>query len=48
MLFRSKDPEAIRKVKDLLADLREAWVEISAKKGLEEKTVPATGVNIAG
>jgi flagellar protein FliS len=43
-----KDLEAIRKVKDLLADLREAWVEISAKKGLEEKTVPATGVNIAG
>jgi flagellar protein FliS len=43
-----KDPASIKDVKELLADLRDAWVEISAKKGLEEKGAPATGVNIAG
>lgn len=43
-----KDEKPIREVKKLLAELREAWDEISAKKGLEEKATPAGGVNIAG
>ena len=28
--------------------VREAWDEISTRKGLEENASPATGVNIAG
>jgi flagellar protein FliS len=43
-----KDEKPIREVKKLLSDLREAWDEISNKKGLEEKGSPAGGVNIAG
>jgi flagellar secretion chaperone FliS len=43
-----KDPAPIQEVKKHLGDLREAWDEISTRKGLEEKQAPATGVNIAG
>ncbi len=43
-----KDEKPIREVKKLLSDLREAWDEISTKKGLEEKSSPTGGVNIAG
>ena len=43
-----KDPAPLREVRKLLGDLREAWDEISTRKGLEENTVPTTGVNIAG
>jgi len=43
-----KDPEPLAEVKRLLGDLREAWDEISTRKGLEENASPATGVNIAG
>ena len=43
-----KDPAPLAEVKKMLGDLREAWDEISTRKGLEEKTTPATGVNIAG
>ena len=43
-----KDAAPLAEVKKLLGDLREAWDEISTRKGLEEKATPATGVNIAG
>jgi flagellar secretion chaperone FliS len=43
-----KDEKPIREVKKLLTDLRDAWEEISNKKGLEEKGAPGGGVNIAG
>jgi flagellar secretion chaperone FliS len=43
-----KDPAPLAEVKKMLGDLREAWDEISTRKGLEEKASPATGVNIAG
>ena len=43
-----KDPAPVTVVKKLLTDLRDAWEEISTKKGLEENAAPATGVNIAG
>ena len=43
-----KDPAPITEVKRHLGELREAWDEISTRKGLEEKATPATGVNIAG
>jgi len=43
-----KDPAPLAVVKRLLTELREAWDEISSKKGLEEKATPASGVNIAG
>ena len=43
-----KDPEPLSEVKMLMGELREAWDEISTRKGLEENTTPATGVNIAG
>lgn len=43
-----KDAEPVAEVKKLLGELREAWDEISTRKGLEENTSPATGVNIAG
>ena len=43
-----KDPAPLVEVKKMLGDLREAWDEISTRKGLEEKATPATGVNIAG
>ncbi len=41
-----KNPELLSAVRSMLAELREAWVQI-AKPGLEENT-PVTGVNIAG
>ena len=44
----SKDPAPLAEVKKLLGDLREAWDEISTRKGLEEQGTPVTGVNIAG
>ena len=43
-----KDPAPLVEVKKMLSDLREAWDEISTRKGLEENTTPTTGVNIAG
>jgi flagellar protein FliS len=43
-----KDPAPLAEVKKMLGDLREAWDEISTRKGLEENASPATGVNIAG
>lgn len=43
-----KDPAPVAVVKRLLTQLRDAWEEISTKKGLEEQVQPATGVNIAG
>ena len=42
-----KDPAPLAEVKRLLAELREAWDGISARKGLVEHAVPAGGVNIA-
>jgi flagellar protein FliS len=44
----SKDPAPLSEVKKMLGDLREAWDEISTRKGLEENTTPTGGVNIAG
>ncbi len=44
----NKDPAPLVEVKGHLGTLREAWVEISRRKGLEEKAVPESGVNIAG
>ena len=43
-----KDPAPLAEVKKMLGDLREAWEELSTRKGLEENAAPATGVNIAG
>ena len=43
-----KDPAPLAEVRKLLGDLREAWDEISTRKGLEETASPASGVNIAG
>ena len=43
-----KDPAPLAEVKKLLGDLREAWDEISTRKGLDEQSTPVTGVNIAG
>ena len=43
-----KDPAPLAEVKKLLGELREAWDEISTRKGLEENISPTTGVNIAG
>jgi flagellar protein FliS len=43
-----KDPNPLRDVKKLLGELREAWEEISTRKGLEEKGADSSGVNIAG
>jgi flagellar protein FliS len=43
-----KEAEPIVEVKAHLGSLREAWDEISTRRGLEEKAVPETGVNIAG
>ena len=43
-----KDPAPLAEVKKMLGDLREAWDEISTRKGLEENTTPSSGVNIAG
>jgi len=43
-----KDEAPLREVKKLLSDLREAWDEISSRKGLENGQNPVRGVNIAG
>jgi flagellar protein FliS len=43
-----KDPVPLNEVKKMLGDLREAWDEISTRKGLEDNAAPASGVNIAG
>lgn len=43
-----KDRKPLEEVKKLLSELRDAWDEISAKKGLEIKAGPVGGVNIAG
>jgi flagellar protein FliS len=42
-----KDRAPLEEVKRLLAELRDAWAGISARKGLAEHTVPSGGVNIA-
>ena len=43
-----KDPGPLQTVKKHLSELREAWEEISTRKGLEEKGGTVSGVNIAG
>jgi flagellar protein FliS len=43
-----KDRAPLEVVKKHLSDLREAWEEISTRKGLEESGSAASGVNIAG
>ncbi|MGA2976330.1 MAG: flagellar export chaperone FliS [Spirochaetia bacterium] len=43
-----KDPTPLSEVKKLLGELRDAWDEISTRKGLEENAHPSAGVNIAG
>ena len=43
-----KDAAPVAEVKKMLGDLREAWDEISTRKGLEENPTPTSGVNIAG
>jgi flagellar protein FliS len=44
----AKDSAPLAEVKAHLGTLRDAWDEISTRKGLEEKVTPQTGVNIAG
>ena len=43
-----KDSGPITSTKKILTDLREAWADLSTRKGLEEKGGAVTGVNIAG
>ena len=43
-----KEPGPIAEVKKQLCELREAWDELSTRKGVEERAGPAGGVNIAG
>jgi flagellar secretion chaperone FliS len=43
-----KDPVPLAEVKRLLGELRDAWDEISTRKGMEDTAHPVTGVNIAG
>jgi len=43
-----KDRAPLEIVKKHLSDLREAWEEISSRKGLEENGGAVSGVNIAG
>jgi flagellar secretion chaperone FliS len=43
-----KDSSPLQTVKKHLNELREAWDEISTRKGLEETGGAASGVNIAG
>ncbi len=43
-----KDRAPLEIVKKHLSDLREAWEEISTRKGLEENGGAVSGVNIAG
>ncbi len=43
-----KDEKPVLEVKKMLSELREAWDEISTKKGLEGSAAPSGGVNIAG
>ena len=42
-----KDRAPLEEVKRLLAELRDAWAGISARKGLADHAVPSGGVNIA-
>lgn len=42
-----KDTGPLAEVKRLLAELRDAWAGISARKGLAEHAVPSGSVNIA-
>jgi flagellar secretion chaperone FliS len=42
-----KDGAPLEEVKRLLAELRDAWAGISARKGLADHAVPSGGVNIA-
>lgn len=42
-----KDPEPMGRVRNMMAELRAAWVEASKKSGLDQPG-SATGVNIAG
>ncbi|MGO9409964.1 MAG: flagellar export chaperone FliS [Spirochaetia bacterium] len=43
-----KEPGPLSIVKKHLSELREAWEEISTRKGLEERGGAVSGVNIAG
>jgi flagellar protein FliS len=43
-----KTDKPILEVKKMLVELREAWDEISTKKGLDDRAAPSGGVNIAG
>jgi flagellar secretion chaperone FliS len=43
-----KEDAPVREVKKLLIELRDAWEEISTRKGLEERSGTGGGVNIAG
>jgi flagellar protein FliS len=42
-----KDRAPLEEAKRLLAELRDAWAGISARKGLADHAVPSGGVNIA-
>lgn len=42
-----KDRAPLEEVKRLLAELRNAWAGIAARKGLAEHAVPSGGINIA-
>jgi flagellar secretion chaperone FliS len=43
-----KDARAVEEVKKFLTDLRDAWDQISNKKGLGERTAATGGINLAG
>ncbi len=43
-----KESAPIAEVKKQLGELREAWDELSSRKGIGERADPASGVNIAG
>jgi flagellar secretion chaperone FliS len=43
-----KEARPLEEVRRFLADLRDAWDQISNKKGLGERTVSPGGVNLAG
>ncbi len=44
----SKDAELLKKIRDMLAELRETWVEVFNKIGKENTSGGMGGVNIAG
>jgi flagellar protein FliS len=44
----SQDAQRISAVRNMLNDLRSAWIEIIAKNSMEGIARPSTGINIAG